>query len=77
MKYLHLIWAELLVGAGLKKKSTGRESNVALRGVGERAWELRPQSGWSLVECFNLGCMTWWSGATSSDSSQGRSWARR
>lgn len=38
-----MISPELLVGASLKRKSTGRESNVALRGVGERAWELRPQ----------------------------------
>lgn len=38
-----MISAELLVGASLRKKATGRDSNVALRGVGERAWELRPQ----------------------------------
>lgn len=38
-----MISPELLVGAGLKKKSTGRESNVAIRGVGKRAWDLRPQ----------------------------------
>ncbi|MFC4307574.1 ABC transporter permease [Steroidobacter flavus] len=38
-----MISAELLVGASLRKKTTGRESNVALRGIGERAWGLRPQ----------------------------------
>lgn len=38
-----MVSAELLVGASLRKKATGRESNVALRGIGERAWELRPQ----------------------------------
>lgn len=38
-----LVSAELLVGTSLRKKTTGFESNVALRGVGARAWELRPQ----------------------------------
>lgn len=35
---------ELLTGASLRKKSTGLEANVAVRGVGERAWELRPRA---------------------------------
>lgn len=34
---------ELLVGATLKKKGVGTETSVALRGIGERGWELRPQ----------------------------------
>lgn len=38
-----IVSAELLVGTSLRKKATGFESNVALRGIGERAWELRPQ----------------------------------
>jgi putative ABC transport system permease protein len=33
---------ELVVVASLPKKSTGQDANVELRGVGERAWELRP-----------------------------------
>jgi putative ABC transport system permease protein len=33
---------ELVVVAALPKKSTGLDANVELRGVGERAWELRP-----------------------------------
>ena len=38
-----IVSAELLVGASLRRKATGLESNVALRGIAERAWELRPQ----------------------------------
>lgn len=38
-----IVSAELLAGASLRKKSTGLEANVAVRGVGERVWELRPQ----------------------------------
>ena len=34
---------ELVVVASLPKKSTGLDSNVEIRGVGERAWELRPE----------------------------------
>jgi putative ABC transport system permease protein len=33
---------ELAVVTALPKKSTGLDANVELRGVGERAWELRP-----------------------------------
>jgi putative ABC transport system permease protein len=33
---------ELVVVAALPKKSTGLDANVELRGVGQRAWELRP-----------------------------------
>jgi putative ABC transport system permease protein len=33
---------ELVVIASLSKKSTGLDANVELRGVGERAWDLRP-----------------------------------
>jgi putative ABC transport system permease protein len=33
---------ELVVVAALPKRSTGLDANVELRGVGERAWELRP-----------------------------------
>ena len=33
---------ELVVVASLPKKATGLDANVELRGVGERAWELRP-----------------------------------
>jgi putative ABC transport system permease protein len=33
---------ELVVVASLPKKSTGLDANVELRGVGARAWELRP-----------------------------------
>jgi putative ABC transport system permease protein len=38
-----IVSPELLVGARLRKKSTGHDTNVAIRGVGERAWELRPR----------------------------------
>ena len=34
---------ELVVVASLPKKSTGLDANVEMRGVGERAWELRPE----------------------------------
>jgi putative ABC transport system permease protein len=34
---------ELVVVAALPKKSTGLDANVEVRGVGERAWDLRPQ----------------------------------
>ena len=34
---------ELVVVASLPKKSTGLDANVEVRGVGERAWELRPK----------------------------------
>ena len=34
---------ELVVVAALPKRSTGLDANVELRGVGERAWELRPK----------------------------------
>jgi putative ABC transport system permease protein len=34
--------AELVVVASLQKKSDGLDANVEIRGVGERAWELRP-----------------------------------
>jgi putative ABC transport system permease protein len=33
---------ELVVVAALPKKSSGLDSNVEIRGVGERAWDLRP-----------------------------------
>ena len=33
---------ELVVVAALAKRSTGLDANVEVRGVGERAWELRP-----------------------------------
>jgi putative ABC transport system permease protein len=33
---------ELVVVANLPSRSTGRDANVELRGVGEHAWELRP-----------------------------------
>jgi len=33
---------ELVVVASLPKKATGLDANVELRGVGERAWDLRP-----------------------------------
>ena len=33
---------ELVVVASLPKRSTGLDANVEIRGVGERAWELRP-----------------------------------
>ncbi|MBL8271077.1 ABC transporter permease [Steroidobacter sp.] len=39
-----IVSAELLVAASLRKRSTGLEANVAVRGIGERAWELRPQA---------------------------------
>ena len=39
-----IVSPELLTGASLRKKSTGLEANVAVRGVGERAWELRPRA---------------------------------
>jgi putative ABC transport system permease protein len=38
-----IVSPELLVGARLRKKNTGHDTNVAIRGVGERAWELRPR----------------------------------
>lgn len=38
-----IVSPELLAGASLRKKSTGLEANVAVRGVGERVWELRPR----------------------------------
>jgi len=34
---------ELVVIAALPKKSTGLDANVEVRGVGERAWDLRPR----------------------------------
>jgi putative ABC transport system permease protein len=34
---------ELVVVASLPKKTTGLDANVEVRGVGERAWELRPK----------------------------------
>lgn len=34
---------ELVVVASLPKKSDGLDANVEIRGIGERAWELRPQ----------------------------------
>jgi len=34
---------ELVVVASLPKKTTGLDANLEIRGVGERAWELRPQ----------------------------------
>jgi putative ABC transport system permease protein len=36
-----IVSPEVLAGASLRKKSTGQEANVAVRGVGERVWELR------------------------------------
>src|SRR5262249_55190851 len=33
---------ELVVVASLPKRSTGLDANVEIRGVGERAWDLRP-----------------------------------
>jgi putative ABC transport system permease protein len=38
-----IVSPELLVVASLPKKGTGLPGNVAIRGVGERVWELRPQ----------------------------------
>lgn len=38
-----IVSPELLVGARLRKKNSGHDTNVAIRGVGERAWELRPR----------------------------------
>ena len=35
--------SELVVVAALPKRSTGLDANVELRGVGERAWDLRPR----------------------------------
>jgi putative ABC transport system permease protein len=34
---------ELVLVAALPKKSTGQDANVEIRGVGERAWSLRPE----------------------------------
>ncbi|HEY0684818.1 MAG TPA: ABC transporter permease [Steroidobacter sp.] len=39
-----IVSSEVLVAATLRKKSTGLEANIAVRGLGERAWELRPQA---------------------------------
>lgn len=38
-----IVSPEILAGVSLRKKSTGMEANVAVRGVGERVWELRPR----------------------------------
>ena len=38
-----IVSPEQLITVMLPKKSTGLEASVALRGVGERVWELRPQ----------------------------------
>jgi putative ABC transport system permease protein len=38
-----IISPELVVTASLRKKSTGHDANVVIRGVGEWAWEVRPQ----------------------------------
>jgi putative ABC transport system permease protein len=35
--------AELVVVASLPKKSNGLDANVEIRGVGERAWDVRPE----------------------------------
>ena len=35
--------SELVVVAALPKRSTGLDANVEVRGVGERAWDLRPK----------------------------------
>ncbi len=37
-----IVSPEVIVVASLPKKSTGLDANVEIRGVGERAWELRP-----------------------------------
>ena len=39
-----MVSPELLVGATLRKKHAGTETNVALRGIADSGWELRPQA---------------------------------
>lgn len=46
---------ELVVVASLPKKATGLDANVELRGVGERAWELRPQLRITAGRAFRPG----------------------
>lgn len=50
-----IVSPELLTGASMRKKSTGLEANVAVRGVGERAWELRPRTTIIEGRKFNSG----------------------
>lgn len=50
-----LVSAELLVAAALRKKSSGLEANIAVRGVGERAWELRPRVTMTAGRKFQSG----------------------
>lgn len=38
-----MVSAELLVGASMRRKSTGLDANLTVRGVGEQVWALRPQ----------------------------------
>ena len=47
--------SELVVVAALPKRSTGLDANVELRGVGERAWELRPKLRMLAGRRFNPG----------------------
>jgi putative ABC transport system permease protein len=37
-----IVSPELVVVASLRKRSSGRDANVEIRGVGERTWDLRP-----------------------------------
>src|SRR5579863_2768712 len=52
---LPLASPELVVVASLPKKSTGLDSNVEIRGVGARAWELRPEIRLSAGRKFQPG----------------------
>src|SRR5579872_6047445 len=47
--------AELVLVASLPKKSTGADANVEIRGIGERAWDLRPQTRIIAGRRFNAG----------------------
>lgn len=46
---------ELVVVAAIPKKSSGLDANVELRGIGERAWTLRPQVRMVAGRRFNPG----------------------
>ncbi len=47
--------AEVVVVANLRKKSTNTDSNVEIRGVGPRVWELRPNAQMLDGRHFELG----------------------
>jgi putative ABC transport system permease protein len=47
--------SELVVVAALPKRSTGLDANVEVRGVGERAWDLRPKLHLIAGRRFNPG----------------------